>query len=190
MEGKYLAKRLFLLVWVGCKHVHIWEWIKNPKGPVISNFRDWEVSVRGNGRDRWRQCWAKLMRWDLVPWHCEPVKTSGAAPAWKIQEDILCQNSVLPVWCVAREILLYITKLQLKKEKERKGKPNLVISFSRLPSSRRSKHLAVLINVDTIVSAILQIFFLSNRMLDNLAKVHRLLYWSCRRSKRVKLTCI
>lgn len=62
MEGKYLAKRLFLLVWVGCKQAHIWEWIKNPKGPVISNFGDWEVSVRGNGRDRWRQCWAKLVR--------------------------------------------------------------------------------------------------------------------------------
>lgn len=71
--------------------------------------------MRGNGRDRWSQCWVKLMRWDLGPRQCEPVKASGAAPASKIQEDILCQSSVVPVWSVARGLLLFSGFVHIKK---------------------------------------------------------------------------
>lgn len=54
MEGKYLAGRLFLLVWVGNKKVRIWEWIKNPKGPVISNLgRAWRVG--GECERKWER---------------------------------------------------------------------------------------------------------------------------------------
>lgn len=58
MEAKYLAERLFLLVRAGCKKVHmgLWEWMKDPKGSVISNLgrawrlggeceREWEKQV-------------------------------------------------------------------------------------------------------------------------------------------------
>lgn len=69
------------------------------------------------------------MRWDLVPWQCEPVKTSGAAPAWKIQEDILCQSNVVPVWSVARDyfcflVFFHINKLQLNKKKKKDKEKN------------------------------------------------------------------
>lgn len=54
MKGKYLAKTLFLLAWVWCKKVHIWEWIKNPKGPVISNLgSEWRLG--GECERKWER---------------------------------------------------------------------------------------------------------------------------------------
>ena len=107
-----LAERLFLLPWVGYKKVHSWEWIQNPKGSVISNLgRAWRVGGecgRKWEKHRWRQYWAKLMTWDLVPWKWEPVKTFRAAPTWQMQKDILCQSNLVPVWSVPRELLLFL----------------------------------------------------------------------------------
>lgn len=69
-----------------------------------------------------------------------------------------CSQRATSVFWFVSTLKNYNKKKERKKQRKKRKKA-LVISFSRLPSSRRSKHLAVLINVDTIVSAILQIFY-------------------------------